>query len=72
MLRQMLLCDDSENAELYSAEEREEFLLRIFEHVCLGGACCQFEDGLEPYLEMAKKIYKEMLRWGQADPPLAG
>ena len=68
MLRQMLLCDDSENAELYSAEEREEFLWRIFEHVCLGGACCQFEDGLEPYLEIAKKIYKEMLWWGRVDP----
>ncbi len=43
MLRQMLLCDDSENAELYSDEEKSEFLWRVFEHICLGGACCQFE-----------------------------
>lgn len=42
-LRQMLLCDDSENAELYSDAEKAEFLWRIFAHICLGGACCQFE-----------------------------
>lgn len=60
-LRQLLLCDDSENAELYSEEEKAEFLWLIFQHLCLGGACCQFEDSLEPYLDTAKKIYKEML-----------
>ena len=43
MLRQMLLCDDSENSGLYSEVEREEFLWLLFEHLCLGGACCQFE-----------------------------
>ena len=48
MLRQMLLCDDSENAELYSHEEKSEFLWRVFEHICLGGACCQFEVRYSP------------------------
>ncbi|GAX82304.1 hypothetical protein CEUSTIGMA_g9733.t1 [Chlamydomonas eustigma] len=61
MLRQMLLCEESENAELYSDDEKSQFLWRIFEHICLGGACCQFEDVLEPYLDAAKKIYKETL-----------
>ncbi len=43
MLREMLLCEESDNAELYSEEERSELLFRIFEHLVLGGACCQFE-----------------------------
>lgn len=43
MLRQMLLVDDSENAELFSDKDKQQFLYRIFEHLCLGGACCQYE-----------------------------
>mmetsp|Transcript_39297 Transcript_39297/g.87442 ORF Transcript_39297/g.87442 Transcript_39297/m.87442 type:complete len:256 (-) Transcript_39297:471-1238(-) len=61
MLRDLLLNESSENAEAVSEEERREFLWQAFEHICLGGACCQFEDKLEPYLEFAKKIYKEMV-----------
>lgn len=43
MLRQLLLCDDSEHAELYSAEDKQQLLWRLFEMLCLGGGCCQFE-----------------------------
>lgn len=43
MLRDMLLSEESDNAELYSAEERQELLYCVFEHLVLGGACCQFE-----------------------------
>jgi hypothetical protein len=43
MLREMLLSEDSENATLFSEAERSELLWRLFEHVVLGGACCQFE-----------------------------
>lgn len=41
----MLLVEESDNAGLYSAEERDELLWRIFEHMVLGGSCCQFEVG---------------------------
>lgn len=44
-LREMMVCEESENAELYSEEEKAEFLWRVFEHMCLGGPCCQFEVG---------------------------
>jgi hypothetical protein len=44
-LRELILCEDSENAELYSAEERSQLLWRCFEHVVLGGPCCQNEVG---------------------------
>eukprot|EP00798_Chlamydomonas_sp_ICE-L_P027507 gene27507-2509_t len=61
MLREMLLSDESENADLYSDEEKAELLWKVFEALCLGGPCCQFEDRLEPYIEVTKKVYKELL-----------
>lgn len=60
-LREMLLCDESENAELYSAAEKDEFLWRLFEHLSLGGPCCQYEDKIAPYLDTTKKLYKELV-----------
>lgn len=40
-LRKMLLLDDSDNYEVYSEDDRSEFLFRIFKHICLGGSVCQ-------------------------------
>ena len=42
-LREMLLNEGSENAELYQPQEKEELLYCIFRHLCLGGAVNQFE-----------------------------
>lgn len=50
-LREMLLCDESENSELYPPEERQELLWRVFEHICLGGPCCQFEVGMSKAMD---------------------
>uniref|UniRef100_A0A7R9Z2Y3 Cilia- and flagella-associated protein 300 n=1 Tax=Chlamydomonas euryale TaxID=1486919 RepID=A0A7R9Z2Y3_9CHLO len=61
MLRQMLLCDSCEQYELYSDEEKSELLWRLFEHLALGGACCQFEDNVQSYMDVAKRIYKELV-----------
>ncbi|KAJ9528248.1 hypothetical protein QJQ45_014231, partial [Haematococcus lacustris] len=60
-LREMLLCEESENAELYSAAEKDEFLWRLFEHLSLGGPCCQYEDKIAPYLDTTKELYKELV-----------
>lgn len=67
-LRQMLLCEESEHHELYEEDEKAQLLWRLFEHLALGGACCQFEDVLQAYLDITKRIYKELLRcgWGTA------
>ena len=46
---------------MYSDEEKGQFLWRLFEHLCLGGSCSQFEDKIDVYLEAAKKLYKELL-----------
>ncbi|XP_064639203.1 cilia- and flagella-associated protein 300-like [Lineus longissimus] len=60
-LRKVLLLEESENYELFSEAEREEFLFRIFTHICIGGEVCQFEDFITPYLDMAKAVYKELV-----------
>jgi hypothetical protein len=46
-LRKLLLCDDSAHAALYSSEEQQQLLWRLFQLLCLGGPCCQFEVCLD-------------------------
>ena len=64
-LRDILLNEDNEaeleNGELFSEEEKEEFLHVIFRHLAIGGSLCQFEDRVGPYLDLTKAIYKELL-----------
>ncbi|KAM6159176.1 cilia- and flagella-associated protein 300 isoform 2-T2 [Rhynchocyon petersi] len=59
-LRKVLLLEDSEKYEVFSQPDREEFLFRLFKHLCLGGSLCQYEDVLDPYLETTKLIYKDL------------
>ncbi|CAJ0928802.1 unnamed protein product [Ranitomeya imitator] len=61
-LRKVLLLEGSDNYEIFSPSDRQEFLFLLFKHLCLGGAVCQFEDTIDPYLEVTKSIYKELLR----------
>ena len=58
----MLLLDDSENYDIFSDAEREEFLFRLFKHLCLGGEVCQYEDNVQPYLDLTKLLYKDLVR----------
>uniref|UniRef100_A0A3Q2PIA3 Cilia- and flagella-associated protein 300 n=1 Tax=Fundulus heteroclitus TaxID=8078 RepID=A0A3Q2PIA3_FUNHE len=60
-LRQMLQEEDSEHYHVIGRMEREEFLFRLFKHLCLGGELCQYEDTIEPYLSTTKKIYKDLI-----------
>ncbi|XP_074072653.1 cilia- and flagella-associated protein 300 [Macrotis lagotis] len=60
-LRKVLLMEDSEKYEIFSQLDRQEFLFCIFKHLCLGGLLCQYEDILDPYLETAKTIYKDLV-----------
>ncbi|NP_001428194.1 cilia- and flagella-associated protein 300 isoform 4 [Homo sapiens] len=61
-LRRVLLVEDSEKYEIFSQPDREEFLFCLFKHLCLGGALCQYEDVISPYLETTKLIYKDLVR----------
>lgn len=58
----MLLDEESEEYSLYSEDERNEFVFRIFQMFVLGGTLCQFEDALQPYLDITKSIYKDLIR----------
>jgi len=58
----MLLDEESEEYSLYSEDERNEFVFRIFQMLVLGGTLCQFEDILQPYLDVTKSIYKDLIR----------
>ncbi|XP_055278860.1 cilia- and flagella-associated protein 300 isoform X3 [Moschus berezovskii] len=60
-LRKVLLLEDSEKYEVFSQPDREEFLFCLFKHLCLGGALCQYEDVINPYLETTKLIYKDLV-----------
>ncbi|XP_044297473.1 cilia- and flagella-associated protein 300 [Varanus komodoensis] len=60
-LRKVLLLEDSDHYDLFSHSDREEFLFCLFKHLCLGGALCQYEDELGPYLETTKALYKDLL-----------
>lgn len=58
----MLLDEDSDKYSLYTEDERKEFVFRIFQMLVLGGMLCQFEDTLQPYLDITKSIYKNLVR----------
>ncbi|GAB1603680.1 cilia- and flagella-associated protein 300-like, partial [Argonauta hians] len=60
-LRKMFLLEESDNYELYSESEKEQFLFCLLKHFCLGGKFCQFEDDFETYETMTKKLYKELV-----------
>ncbi|XP_039600271.1 cilia- and flagella-associated protein 300 [Polypterus senegalus] len=60
-LRKMLLIEDSENSEVISQSDRQEFIFQIFKHFCLGGLLCQYEDTIEPYLEITQSVYKDIV-----------
>ncbi|XP_072180338.1 cilia- and flagella-associated protein 300-like [Diadema setosum] len=66
-VRKMILLEDSDNYEIYSDTEREQFLFLLFQHLCLGGAVCQYEDSITPYLDTTKSLYKELVSV-QKDP----
>ncbi|XP_003219382.2 cilia- and flagella-associated protein 300 [Anolis carolinensis] len=60
-LRKVLLLEDSDHYDLFSQSDRDEFLFCLFKHLCIGGALCQYEDELGPYLETTKALYKDLV-----------
>ncbi|CAL1533994.1 unnamed protein product [Lymnaea stagnalis] len=60
-LRQLLLNEDSDVYCEFNEKEREEFLFVLFSHLCLGGRLCQYEDNLQPYLDITKSVYKDLI-----------
>ena len=54
--------EDSDNYDIYSTKERNEFIFRLFKHLAIGGVICQYEDTIQPYIEATKAIYKDLVR----------
>lgn len=60
-LRKCLLMEEDDVYTTFSESDRKEFIFHVFKSLCLGGACCQFEDELGPYLDSTRMIYKDMI-----------
>ena len=48
-------------AQVYTDDERDELLMRVFKHCVLGGGMCQYEDVVTPYFAVTKTLYKGLL-----------
>lgn len=57
----MLFEDECEQYFMYSKDERAEFIFRLLQHFLIGGQWCQDDDIIEPYLNVTKHIYKDLL-----------
>ncbi|CAG7717356.1 unnamed protein product [Allacma fusca] len=64
--------DDGDLQEIYSQSEKDEFLYRLFGHFVLGGSLCQYEDNLQPYIDVAKIVYKDLMTVSEARENLPG
>jgi hypothetical protein len=60
-LKQAMLVEDSEAYSVFSQDQRDEFLFHIFKRIVVGGSLCQYENTIEPYLEMTKAFYKDIV-----------
>lgn len=58
----MLLDEECPEYNLYLKDEREEFIFFIFQMLVLGGILCQYEDILNPYLEVTRAMYKDLIK----------
>lgn len=60
-LREMMINPESSFAEVFTKSERTEFIYQLFRAIVVGGALCQAEDFLEPYMEMTRRLYKSLI-----------
>ena len=60
-LKQSLLVEDSEAYSVFNQDQRDEFLFHIFKRIVVGGSLCQCEETIEPYLDVTKNFYKDLV-----------
>eukprot|EP01017_Pseudomicrothorax_dubius_P033633 TRINITY_DN451_c0_g1_i4.p1 TRINITY_DN451_c0_g1~~TRINITY_DN451_c0_g1_i4.p1 ORF type:complete len:252 (+),score=51.97 TRINITY_DN451_c0_g1_i4:61-756(+) len=61
LLRECILMEESEYYDVFSTEERQQFLFHVFTLLVLGGALCQYEDYITEYLKKTKELYKSLV-----------
>lgn len=60
-LRKLLLDDGSEEWELFSEAERKELIFHVLQRLAVGGGMNQYDDAIEPYLQLTRAIYKDLV-----------
>ena len=65
-LRKMLLDDGSEEWELYSGAERKELIFHVMKRLAIGGGMNQYDNKIQPYLDVTKKLYKDLVTVSKA------
>jgi hypothetical protein len=60
-LRQALLIEESESYLAFTESDRSEFIYKLFSNIVIGGGMCQYEDMIEPYLNITKMMYKDLI-----------
>ena len=53
----------SEHYDLYSADERTEWMLELLKMLLVGGQLCQWEDDFEPYADTVRQLYRDFVRY---------
>lgn len=46
---------------VHEDQYQNEFLFRVFQHIVLGGAMCQYDDNILEYLDITKRLYKDLI-----------
>ncbi|OQR92816.1 hypothetical protein ACHHYP_03180 [Achlya hypogyna] len=59
-VREMLVNPDSDHADVFSKADQAELIFQIFKRLATGGAMCQSDETLAPYLDTTKRIYKAL------------
>jgi hypothetical protein len=60
-LRRALICEEAEAYALFSPADRREFIFHLFRSLALGGGVCQYEDHVDAYLDVTRKLYKDLI-----------
>lgn len=63
LLHEALLIEESPFYSVFTKEEREELLIKVFGHLVCGGAMCQYEDKIGAYLDITRIFYKALVRY---------
>ena len=70
-IRQALLWEETEDFEawdeLHKDTYQKEFIFKLFAHIQIGGSINQFDNNISSYLDVVKKLYKDLVTVGK-DP----
>eukprot|EP00350_Pseudokeronopsis_sp_OXSARD2_P013345 CAMPEP_0170546238 /NCGR_PEP_ID=MMETSP0211-20121228/4615_1 /TAXON_ID=311385 /ORGANISM="Pseudokeronopsis sp., Strain OXSARD2" /LENGTH=112 /DNA_ID=CAMNT_0010850605 /DNA_START=389 /DNA_END=723 /DNA_ORIENTATION=- len=65
-MRLAMLFEESEYfMELQEEAIQNEFIFNLFKLISLGGSMCQYEDNVEEYLNVTKRLYKDLVTVGK-------